>query len=291
MCSIEKRIFLIPVIILTITVTGFILVWIFQNNFLKTEDDQPTIRTGDGVTRHWALIIGSSPELRHVGWPLAFYNTLCDYYGFYQDSIFLHTVNGSFVYERSYISIPRDSPTSKQNILTSIDRIANLADKEDQVLVWWTGHGLPNAVDAYDDLLSATELDSALDQIQCHSLYLIFGSCYSGSLIDDLKEENRLIYTASNSTETAKGSEFKSDFMWATYAALEPFPYFGTFEESARVADLNSDGKISLLEMYSFAEAFVTRKRINQHPQRWVGSLIGNDLFHYIGNGTYLYHS
>jgi len=130
-----------------------------------------------------------------------------------------------------------------------------------------------------------------LDKIQCKYLYIVLGSCYSGALIDDLMEENRIIYTSSNKTETAKASEFRSDFMWASYAALEPFPFFGRRTECAAAADKNSDGRVSLLEMFNFAEKFVLDKRLTQHPQRWVGSQIGSDSDHYIGEGSYLYYS
>jgi hypothetical protein len=278
---------------IAVLIVGIIGFWSFQIFFPQTNNEFNEYVRGlpDGNIRHWAIIVGASPEDRHVAWPFAFHNTIHDYYGYEKQWMFLHTANSSFVYGGKLYLIQRDAPSTKEYILRSIRIIAELADRDDDVLFWWSGHGLPNGLETPDGILSASILDSELDKIQCKYLYIILGSCYSGSMIDDLMADNRIIYTASNKTETAKASKFRSDFMWASYAALEPFPFFGKKNECAAAADLNFDGKISLLELFNFAEKFILAKRSTQHPQKWIGSLIGNDSNHFLGRGSYLYKS
>jgi hypothetical protein len=183
----------------------------------------------------------------------------------------------------------KDRSSSKTNILWAISEIARLADGDDRVFIWWSGHGNKNEISTSDGRFSTSKLDSALDNINCAFLYMIFGSCYSGSLLDDLQEPNRIIYTASNASETAIGTELRSDFMWATYAALNPSPILGSILKSAWKADLDKDGKVSLQEIFFFAKNFVLNIRTygTQHPQKWVGQDIVNESLHYLGDGTY----
>ncbi|MFX0204438.1 MAG: C13 family peptidase, partial [Candidatus Hodarchaeota archaeon] len=123
------------------------------------------------------------------------------------DSIFLLTPFTTFWGE----SVPRDRKTTVANFNWAVNQIASLADSTDQVLIFWFGHGTNDTfwkINNYgkadtppetDHDITASEFDSKLDTINCSEMIIIIESCYSGSLIDDLDDEqNRLIYTSSN---------------------------------------------------------------------------------------------
>jgi len=168
----------------------------------------------------------------------------------------------------------------------AIDQIADRAVAGDQVLIWWSGHGSVDSFDTDSDSISASQLDAALDDITCSEMYIFLGPCYSGSFIDDLDDEqNRAIYTSCQATEESHAQSppsHHSYWDWATYRAIDP-------DLNANDADENSDGRVSLYELYEYAYDFVTiiQGYDDQHPDRWVGTTIGLDDNDYIGDGYY----
>ncbi|MHA2245414.1 MAG: C13 family peptidase [Candidatus Hodarchaeales archaeon] len=249
---------------------------------------------------YWALIVAGSMDApdqsnaRFMHDALNMFNTLNDTYdGFTNDSIFLLTPNATD--DVSGDPIPRDRTTSKANVEWAIDQIATLVESSQlssRVLIFWVSHGNVDLLECENnnnnETISASDLDSALDEITCDEMFIIIDACMSGSLIDDLDDEqNRAIYTSANSTHVSWGFEggiYGNWFARGTYYALDP-------DLNATYADDNSDNRTSLYEMWDYAYDYVmalnTIYSKVQDPQRWVGSSIGNDSLHYIYDGYY----
>jgi hypothetical protein len=124
-------------------------------------------------------------------------------------------------------------------------------------------------------------MDSELDSITSYYLAVFLGQCHSGEFIDNLNdgyEENRGIYTSCASNETAATEGvYHSAWPWAIMKGLDP-------DYNASNADTNSDDRISLDELFTFAYNYISNQ---QTPQRWLGDALVPDSSTYIGDGYY----
>jgi len=227
----------------------------------------------------WALVVGGETEERFTRDAFGMYNTLIDHYGFTDERIYLittrTTIDGS--------NVPRDRATSRDNIEWATDQIAANCHSNDQVVIWWTGHGSIDEFATDADSITASQFDSYLDDISCEKMFIFLGPCHSGSFIDDLDdEENRAIYTSCKADQSgylSSGSEH-SLFPWATYRGLDA-------DLDADDADTNDDGRVSLYELFNYCVDFVDDNTSeSQDPQRWVGSSFA-DAGYFIGDSYY----
>jgi hypothetical protein len=251
---------------------------------------------------YWALIVAGSyqdiggyepepwyePAYRMTYEALKIYQTLNDTYeGYTDENMYLlapyDTVWGE--------TVPYDRTTSEANFKWAVEEIASFSDSGDQVLIFWTGHGGTDELDACGDTITASELNGNLSEIDCAEMFIIIETCHSGSLIDDLNEtSNRVIYTACNSSQGCYGWEAMEEgwlggwFSNATIRALDP-------DFNASDADTNSDNRISLFEMFQFANQTIMdlndQYGHDVRPQRWVGATISDDSTVYIYDGYY----
>ena len=251
-----------------------------------------TVPGGDGQVDYYALIVAGAGEQRFTHDAHQMYNTLAIYYGFNPSNIYLLTpydvdpVSGQTVY--------RDNITSVLAVEWALNEIAMKADGDDQVVIWWTGHGgfyvdaSNNIVDGmfetYTDAMGSDHLDILLDNIFCDHMYIFLGPCHSGYWIDDLNDEpNRAIYTSCDWDETGEAYSSHSYWPWATRRAIDP-------NANAVNADDDNNGKVSLWELFEWADHWVrVTQDCNQHPQRFVGLGVayGSDFYKYLGDGTY----
>ncbi len=238
-------------------------------------------RAADGTVENWALIVAGQYDRRFTIDAFAMYMTLRNYYSYDADHIFLLTPRDT--HPTSGNTVPRDRVTSLENVQWAINEIAWLSDADDKVLIWWTGHGGYGEMDAFTDDITATQFDTLLDSIICGQMYIFLGPCHSASMIPYLDDEqNRVIYTSCNTHEGGHAYFEHSYWPWATYTALHPLA-------GAPTADDNSNGYISLFEIFDYSYDFILIDRgyTDQHPQRWVGTDVTSDSISYLGDGTY----
>ncbi len=231
----------------------------------------------------YALIVAGETDERFTRDAYGFYDTLIDHYGFTDENIYLitplDTIDGT--------TVPRDRATSRANVEWATNQLENIVDSNDRVIIWWTGHGNVDIFGTDADTITATQLDSYLDDIICDEMFIILGACHSGSFINDLDDEqNRAIYTSCMADQEGYfllGSGH-SLYPWATYRGLDP-------NLNADDADVNNDNKVSLYELFNYCVDFIDDNLDHsiypQDPQRWVGTAIGDDANSYIEDGYY----
>jgi hypothetical protein len=229
-----------------------------------------------------AIVVAGETEERFTRDALGMYDTLKECYGATDANIILVTPLTSIDGK----TVPRDYKTSDRFISMAFNALINIADSNDQIIVWWTGHGGYNYFDlaqdpfdpgTYDNKLYASELDDFLDDVSCDEMYIYLSPCQSGSFIDELDgHNNRAIYTSCTATGVGYATDGHSLFAWATYRGLHP-------SLSATDADNNNDGRTSLYELFAYCVDFVQNYPGvgSQYPQKWVGSSI-------VENSTYL---
>ncbi len=112
---------------------------------------------------------------------------------------------------------------------------------------------------------SGTRLDTALDSLLTTDQYLFFDSCYSGGFLETLPKTGRAVMTACNSTELSWESG-TLQHGWFTYYAMQSFAKSGT----QYLRDSNSDGKVSIQEIYNYVNAstvaYAQSQGESQHP-------------------------
>lgn len=121
----------------------------------------------------------------------------------YMEKLFSDVADSRAIYlsnsRRDIESRPYATTTS---IGKSLIRIGERMNKDDILLMYVTSHGSKNEISVRHsglDLedLSAEALKNMLEQSNIKNRVIILSSCYSGSFVDTLKDENTLIMTSS----------------------------------------------------------------------------------------------
>ncbi len=238
--------------------------------------DEVTVQVQNGQ-EFLALVVGGETEERFTRNAFGFYNTLIDHYSFEAENIYLlttrTTIDGN--------TVPRDRATSSANVQWATNQLET-ADLNDQVIIYWTGHGGTDIISADGDLISASSFSSYLDDIDCGKMFIFLGPCHSGSFIDDLNDkQNRAIYTSCSTNQSGWGNGTHSFYPWLIYKGLDS-------DMDADDADTNNNNKVSLFELFNYCVDYIntleSQYNFTQDPQRWVGTEIGNDANAYIGD-------
>jgi formylglycine-generating enzyme required for sulfatase activity len=179
--------------------------------------------------------------------------------------------------------------------LRAINRVFKEANRDDQILIYYSGHGKPDAAGHLHLATSDTEVDSLetssiavgtlrqlIDNYACKQVAMILDCCFAGAVgkdflksgVDDhLKQTFRgrgiYILTASTATQTAREKE-GDDYSLFTKHILQGIRQGG--------AGHNDDGLISLDDLYEYVKTRVP-KEAPQYPTKWEFGVQGNSLF------------
>jgi hypothetical protein len=202
----------------------------------------------DAAAQTRALIVtglGAEPkyqqQFRSLGSRLA--TTLSSKYGFADANVAWlsedSTSNNRFHKGRS----------TSQNIMRELDRIGAAAKTNDQVLVILIGHGSGQGEDTKFNIpgpdLSAKEFNTALSRFAAQRVAFLDLTTASGDALAVMSYPNRIVVTATKSAYERNESQFARFFVEAL--------------EKDGAADVDKDGRVSLLEAYRYA-AQETRK-------------------------------
>lgn len=117
---------------------------------------------------------------------------------------------------------PSDLPNgSPRALATTLARIAELMDRDEDVLVLYTaGHGAPVGL-AYHDgdegfgLISPGRLSRILEELGIKNRLLILSACYSGIFVPTVSSDTTALFTAAQSDRTSFGCQADRD--WTFY--------------------------------------------------------------------------
>jgi hypothetical protein len=130
---------------------------------------------------------------------------------------------------------------TKGNFYSYFQWLDSMEDSEDTVLFYYHGHGAENYFYLNHELMPYSELDKQLDDLESESIAVIIDSCYSGSAIDYLSQNGRVIITS------AKASEPSASF------TLTELLFYGLEELADYLFKGNNDGYVSAEEAYWYA--------------------------------------
>ncbi|MGH9939617.1 MAG: SUMF1/EgtB/PvdO family nonheme iron enzyme, partial [Blastocatellia bacterium] len=179
--------------------------------------------------------------------------------------------------------------------LQAVNRVFKQAGRDDQILIYYSGHGKQDFAGHLHLATSDTEADALetssiavgtlrrlIDNYACKQVALILDCCFGGAVgkdflksgVDDhLKQtfHGRGIYilTASTATQTAREKE-GDDYSLFTKHILQGI--------RQGEADHDDDGMISLDDLYEYVKTRVPREA-PQYPTKWEFGVQGNNLF------------
>lgn len=136
--------------------------------------------------------------------------------------------------------IPIASRTSME---LSLRRIGQQMNRESDVLfLYMTSHGLPNVFEMENAPLDLTQVDpkwlkQTLDASGIRWRVIVIGSCYSGSFLPALQDDNTLIITASSADRQSFGCSNEADYTYFGRAFFdeamrEQSSFKGAFEQA-----------------------------------------------------------
>jgi Peptidase C13 family len=156
------------------------------------------------------------------------------------------------------------------NLRAALEYLGETIDvEEDIVFLFLTTHGSANQQLSFEmpplslAQLNPTMLSRMLADSGIKWKVVVVSACYSGGFVEALKDDNTLIVTASDASNTSFGCEAGSDFTWFSQA------YFDDALRKTR----------SLFEAFAFARATVSEREKSQgyapsNPQMHLGAAL-----------------
>ncbi len=149
---------------------------------------------------------------------------------------------------------PDDAPddiqarSTRENIASSLNRMAAEARPADRILIVFIGHGTGQGEDVAFNVsgpdLTPADLDGMLEAFPTQTIGVVNTTSSSGPFVEALSGPNRVIVTATRTAQERNETQFGGFFAEALG------------EEGS---DLNKDGRISLLEAFEYAAREVGR--------------------------------
>ncbi len=259
------------------------------------------------IQKVWALLIGISSyeEVEPLDYAHRDAEQMAEWlvnHGVPGDQIMLLTdETGSYA---TSVGVRLDTrPATLRNVREGLGWLRRVAEREDLVLIHFSGHGVQGPDDGFDeedgldeffvlhDTRAAAKEDTALrddefarfvDRIASEHVVIFFDSCYSGGLarslssdapatggsrdvFNDLQLEGRVVLSASTEDQEAFESHTLEHGVF-THFVLEGLRGAG---------DLNGDGHVTLWELYGYVRdqvpAFVSAERGKVQVPQMVG--------------------
>lgn len=168
------------------------------------------------------------------------------------------------------ITILTSKYANKDNILEKLRAISNRAQKGDRIILFFSGHGYPGGIIAYDKHLTYQEINDILSQSAASVKICFIDACHAGS-VGGVKD-NLWEYKA----PTSGGIIYMMSSRADEYSIEHPWVGHGFFTQALLKglrgkADANKDKRITVRELFNYVYNDVQHSTANmeasQHPQ------------------------
>jgi hypothetical protein len=211
-------------------------------------------------TEVYAVIIGVS---RYTSMPTLRYSD-DDAYRLYA---FLKSPEGGALPD-SHIKVLIDEDASKYNILTALNEVYKKADENDEIIFYFSGHGvnggfLPSDFDGTNNILNHQELKNIIMKSKAKYKLCIADACHSGNLLAAKSAEkiSKKYYDALTDIKggyallmSSKGVEFSLEDGGLRSGIFSHFLIKGL----GGAADLDSNKIVTVQELYNYIKLNVT---------------------------------
>lgn len=161
---------------------------------------------------------------------------------------------------------------NRANILEKLKAICNRAQPTDRIIFFFSGHGMPGGICAYDRSISYNELIDLLSRSEAKEKICFIDACHAGSLakettpttpkytwIKTLADEKNQAFFVS-----CRGDEYSTESSWVGAG------YFtqALLKGMRGKADDDRNKQITIIELFKYIfKDVTTRTKSTQHPQ------------------------
>lgn len=166
------------------------------------------------------------------------------------------------------ITLLTSSNVTYNNVLEKLRAICNRAQANDRVVFFYSGHGMPGAICAYDRPIPYDDLLKVLGKSAAKEKICFVDACFAGTMADTANDASWV-----EDISDTKGLMFFLSCRDSEVSAENPFLGAGYFTQALikglrGKSDKNADRKITVLELFKYIHADVVRRsQGKQHPQ------------------------
>ncbi|KAF5431827.1 CASH domain-dontaining protein [Candidatus Methanophagaceae archaeon] len=247
---------------------------------------------GSSAEEYWAVIVGGNSLFAHHD-AEDMYNVL---------------TMASENWDANHIRLLVNESATKANIRDAIRWMANNANTEDTCLFFFSGHGEQSIIDDngdevdgldeslrtyYNETILDDELEEWIGDVKAEKVVAILEACYCGGVLtifqieevpdrdgfaQDLEKVNCVVFAACRVNEVSYNLQLLKNGIFSYYVVQ------GLWS----VADHNTDGKISIRELYDYSypkvvgstETLIDQEDYNpQHPLLWPEDDIADNIY------------
>lgn len=152
-----------------------------------------------------------------------------------------------------------------ENLKKKLRAVANAAGPKDRIIFYFSGHGGPGVLCAYDDYLPYKDVVSILSQSKAKYIYCFVDACHSGSAQESANANygwaegsNMLFFMA------CRPDEYSWENGWVGHGYFTKALIKGLRGKG----DVNGDRKVTVREMFNYVyKDVLSRSKNGQHPQ------------------------
>lgn len=168
------------------------------------------------------------------------------------------------------ITILTSKYANKNNILEKLRALSNRAQKGDKIILFFSGHGYPGGIVAYDKYISYQEINDILSISSASAKICFVDACHAGS-VEDVRDYSR-VYKAPTTGNiiymmSSRADEYSIEHSWVGHGFFTQALLKGLRGK----ADANNDKKITVKELFIYVYNDVQHTTANmdtsQHPQ------------------------
>ena len=168
------------------------------------------------------------------------------------------------------ITILTSRYANKANILEKLRALANRAQKGDNLVLYFSGHGYPGGILSFDKTINYQEINDILAKSDASAKICFVDACHAGS-VSQVKD-NTKVYKSPTTGNIIYMMSSRAD----EYSIEHPWMGHGFFTQSLLKglrgkADANRDKKLTIKEVFNYVyndvQQTTSKMEVSQHPQ------------------------
>lgn len=166
-----------------------------------------------------------------------------------------------------HIYLLTDNRATRSTILSKARELFSMAEKDDIVVFYFSGHGCPGGFVAYDQLLTYRDVKGLLSPCKAKNKMIFADACYAGDFRGKSADKSRRDLTQSVMLFL---SSRDNEVSYDGYSGMNNGIFTACLLSGLKGgADKNRDRVITARELFDAVSKGVTRLQPRQHPVMW----------------------
>lgn len=166
------------------------------------------------------------------------------------------------------ITLLTSKNVTRANVLEKLRAICNRAQKDDRVIFFYSGHGMPGAICGYDAAIAYDDIVDVLSTSLAKEKICFIDACHAGSMAKSATDDSWI-----KSVKAKKDQAFFVSCRADEYSVESPFLGAGFFTQALLKglrgkSDKDGNKEITIMELFKYIHSdVVKRSKDKQHPQ------------------------